>query len=53
MAADGFCHCRLEHRADPHLAAAGEEELPEERQSRFLPFMLGAAVYAALLIFGA
>ena len=29
-----------------------KEELPDERQSRFLPFALGAAVYALLLIFG-
>ncbi len=28
-----------------------KEELPEERESRFLPFMLGGAIYAALLIF--
>lgn len=28
-----------------------KEELPEERQSRFLPFVLGDAVYAGLLIF--
>ncbi len=27
-----------------------KEELPEERQSRFLPFLLGAAAYAALLV---
>ena len=27
-----------------------KEELPEERQSRFLPFLLGAAVYGALLL---
>lgn len=27
-----------------------KEELPEERQSRFLPFAIGAAAYAALLI---
>jgi hypothetical protein len=26
-----------------------KEELPEERQSRYLPFAAGAAVYAALL----
>lgn len=29
-----------------------KEELPEERQSRFLPFALGAALYAALLLVG-
>lgn len=28
-----------------------KEELPEERQSRFLPFALGAAFYTALLLF--
>jgi hypothetical protein len=28
-----------------------KEALPEERQSRFLPFMLGGASYAGLLIF--
>lgn len=27
-----------------------KEELPDERQSRFLPFALGAAAYAALLV---
>ncbi|GHA79316.1 hypothetical protein [Cognatilysobacter bugurensis] len=27
-----------------------KEELPEERQSRFVPFALGAAAYAALLV---
>lgn len=27
-----------------------KEELPEERESRFLPFVLGAAAYAALLV---
>lgn len=27
-----------------------KEELPEERESRFLPFLLGAAAYAGLLI---
>ena len=29
-----------------------KEELPEERQSRFWPFLLGAAGYAALLLVG-
>lgn len=29
-----------------------KEELPEERQSRFFPFALGAALYAALLLAG-
>ena len=28
-----------------------KEELPEDRQSRFLPFLLGLAGYAALLLF--
>jgi hypothetical protein len=27
-----------------------KEELPEERQSRFLPFALGVVTYAALLV---
>lgn len=27
-----------------------KEELPEDRQSRFGPFLLGAVVYAALLL---
>lgn len=27
-----------------------KEELPEERRSRFLPFLIGAALYAALLL---
>ncbi|MDG6077583.1 hypothetical protein E3U23_00025 [Erythrobacter litoralis] len=27
-----------------------KEELPEERESRFLPFLLGATIYAALVI---
>ena len=27
-----------------------KEELPEERRSRFIPFLLGAALYAALLL---
>jgi zinc transporter ZupT len=27
-----------------------KEELPEERESRFLPFLLGSAGYAALLL---
>jgi hypothetical protein len=29
-----------------------KEELPEERQSRFLPFVLGAGLYAVLLLVG-
>jgi hypothetical protein len=29
-----------------------KEELPEERQSRFWPFVLGGAGYAALLLIG-
>ena len=28
-----------------------KEELPEEKQSRFLPFALGAAIYTILLLF--
>ena len=27
-----------------------KEELPEERRSRFLPFALGAALYALLVV---
>jgi hypothetical protein len=27
-----------------------KEELPEERKSRFLPFLAGAATYGALLV---
>ena len=29
--------------------AALKEELPDERESRFLPFLAGAGAYAALL----
>ena len=37
---------------DPELGSGASEkhELPEERQSRFSAFALGAAAYAALLL---
>jgi hypothetical protein len=55
-----FRRVRGVFRADPHPDPKAElfrrdtalkEELPEERQSRFLSFVLGDAVYAGLLIF--
>jgi hypothetical protein len=36
--------------ADGVILNVLKEELPEERRSRFNPFLVGAAVYAALLL---